>query len=429
MKHLLILVAVLTTCYQASGPVTAENWPQWRGPDGTGISSETGLATHWSRQQNIKWRAALPGPGGATPAVWDDRIFVTSVDGEDLLLVCFSTAGKKLWSRKLGTGNRNVRGDEGNSASPSPSTDGKHVWATMANGLVGCFTLAGEPVWSLDLQERYGRFRIAFGMTATPLLHRGRLYFQLIHGEGKAETQEAIVVCLNATNGKEIWKRDRITGASRENEHSYASPVLYHDDHREYLITHGADYTIALELESGKELWRYCLNPQGERYHPTLRFVASPLAAPGMIVVPSAKNGPVVRIRPDAQGDISGSEDAIVWRRDRGTPDVPSPLAHGGLVYLNRENGNLVCVDAESGETVYEERTVRDRHRASPVFADGKIYLTARKGIVTVVRPGRKFEILAQNDLGEPISASPAISGGTIYIRTFQALYAISADE
>ena len=167
------------------------------------------------------------------------------------------------------------------------------------------------------------------------------------------------------------------------------------------------------------------MNPQGAKYHPTLRFVSSPLAVAGMIIVPSAKGGPVVSLKPESVGDISNQEKSFIWKHERGTPDVPSPLYHDGLVYLNRENGNLVCVDAGSGEKIYENRTVRDRHRASPVYADGKIFLTARKGIVTVVKAGREFEVLSQNDLTEPTTASPVIANGVVYIRTFNALYAI----
>lgn len=424
MKNHLFCLGVVTGML-LGGSVDADNWPQWRGPEGNGVSREKNLTYQWDRETNVAWRLPLPGPAGSTPVVWEDRIFLTSVDGEDLVLICVSTAGEKLWSRKMGTGNKDVRGDEGNSASPSPATDGKHVWATMANGQVGCFTVAGEPVWTLDLPERYGRFRIAFGMTATPVLDRGRLYFQLIHGEGKPDTEEALVVCLNADNGEEIWKQKRVTGASSENEHSYASPTIYRDGDHEFLVTHGGDYAIAHRLSDGSEIWRCCLNPQGDRYHPTLRFVSSPLATDGLIVIPSAKGGPVVCLKPDVTGDVSNEEQSWYWRMDRGTPDVPSPLYHDGLVYLNRENGNLVCIDAKTGEQLYEQRTVRDRHRASPVYADGKIFTTARNGVVTVIQAGREFKILAQNDLREPISASPAISNGVIYLRTFEALYAI----
>lgn len=401
------------------------DWPQWRGARLDGVSDETNLPTTWSRTENVAWRLPLPGSAGSTPIVTGDHIFVTSVSGSDLLLICASTDGKELWRKTISTGNKDVREDEGNSAAPSASTDGKHVWTVMANGAFGCYTLAGEEVYRFSLQDRYGPFKIAFGMTSTPVLDNGRLYFQFIHGEGNADTREAVVVCLDAATAKEIWKQPRITGASQENEHSYASPTLYRDDEREFLITHGGDYVIGHSLKDGSELWRCCLNPHGAAYHPTLRFVASPLATPGMIVVPSAKGKEVLSLRPDVSGDVSEVAAALHWKRDAGTPDVPSPLYHDGLVYLCRENGNLVCLDAKTGAEHYEERTTRDRHRASPLYADGKVYLTARNGVVTVVKAGPKFEILAQNDLGEAISASPAVSDGRIYLRSFEALYAI----
>ncbi len=414
---------VLGVCCLVSS-LSVADWPQWRGAKLDGVSHETNLPTKWGKTENVAWRLAMPGAGGSTPIVSGDRIFVTSVSGSDLLLICVSTEGKELWRRTIATGNKDVRGDEGNSASPSACTDGKHVWTVMANGLFGCFTMDGEEVYRFDLQDRYGPFRIAFGMTSTPVLDNGRLYFQFIHGEGDPGTREALVVCLDADSAKEIWKQPRITGAAKENEHSYASPTLYRDHEREFLITHGGDYVIGHRLKDGSELWRCCLNPHGAAYHPTLRFVASPLATPG-IVVPSAKGKAVLSLRPDAKGDVSDSAAALHWRRHAGTPDVPSPLSHDGLVYLCRENGNLVCIDAKTGEEFYEERTTRDRHRASPLYADGKIYTTARNGVITVVRAGREFEILAQNDLGEAISASPAVSNGRIYLRTFDALYAI----
>lgn len=416
---------LLLSCSLSSTVFAQDHWPQWRGPNLDGISSATDLPVSWDQSKNVSWRLPLPGAAGSTPAIWGEQIFLTSVADDDLILMSISTDGKKLWQVKMGSGNKNVRGDEGNSASPSPATDGKNVWAMMANGLLGCYRVDGKEVWSVDLQDRFGKFKIAFGMTATPVLHQGRLYLQLIHGEGRAATQEAIVVCLNAETGETIWKQERVTGATSENEHSYASPTIYRDEKTAYLITHGGDYVIAHQLNDGSELWRCCLNPKGDSYHPTLRFVSSPLAVPGMVVVPSAKGGPVYCLKPDAKGDVSKSESAFHWQHQRGTPDVPSPLYHDGLVYLCRENGNLVCVDASTGEKVYENRTVRDRHRASPVYADGKIFLTARKGIVTVVKAGRDFEILSQNDMGESISASPAIVGKTIYLRTFDALYAV----
>lgn len=420
----LVLGGLLTLQPQ---PSQAESWPSWRGPRGNGVSGETDVPLRWSRSENVAWRVDMPGAAGATPAVWGERVFVSSQDGDELVLLCLNTDGALLWRRPIGSGSDRYRGDEGNNASPSPMTDGQHVWVSMSNGAIACLDMEGDVVWSGNLQDKFGRFKIQFGMASTPVLHEGRLYLQLIHGDGKAETHEAVVAALDAATGKELWRAPRVTQAHTENEHSYASPILYRDEERQYLVTHGADYAVAYDLDSGRELWRLGgLNPHDDpqrRYHPTLRFVASPGFAPGIIVVPTAKNGPVVAIRPDGRGVLG--ESSILWERADNTPDVPSPLVHDGLVYLGRENGNLLCLEAETGVEVYQERTVRDRHRASPVYADGHVYLTARNGTVTVVKAGREFEIAAQNELGEEMSASPAIANGTIYLRTFSALWAI----
>lgn len=421
--------AILVMLLAAGRSACADNWPSWRGPHQNGICDETGIPLKWSGSDNIAWRLELPGPAGATPAVWDEHIFLTAVNGDNLTLLCASTDGKELWRQVVGVGNKNVRNDEGNFASPSPTTDGKFVWSMMSSGDLGCYDFEGQEVWKLDLQDRYGPFQISFGMTATPVLYGDALYVQLIHGDREADTHEARIVALDKRTGSEIWQAHRITGAYGENELSYASPMLYDYGNLQYLITHGADFAIAYDLEDGHEIWR-CggLNPHDDpkkRYHPTLRFVASPATAPGMVVVPTAKNGPVVALHANLTGDVTDNEAAYFWKRPDNTPDVPCPLIHDGLVYLCRENGNLICLEAESGKELYQERTHRERHRASPVYADGRVYLTARDGKVTVVKAGPKFEILAQNDLGEPQSSSPAISNGTIYLRTFEALWAI----
>jgi len=422
-------VCLLGQIFFAENTLVAENWPQWRGPRLTGISTETDLATRWSATENVAWRVDLPGQAGATPVVWEDRIYLTTANGENLELWCLSTDGEKMWQRSLGVGDVAIRSDEGNMASSSPCTDGQHVWALVGTGALACFDRDGKEVWNFDVEDRYGILEIAFGYASTPVLDDGRLYLQLIHGEGDPATQEARVVCLDASTGKEIWQQTRKSDAREECEHSYASPTIYRDSKQAFLLSHGADYTVAHSLDDGHELWR-CggLNPPGN-YNETLRFVASPAVGDRLIVVPSAKGGPVYGLRPGGQGDISESDEFVAWRYPDKTPDVPSPLIHNGLVYLCRENGNLMCLDAETGEEYYHKKTVRDRHRASPVFADGKIYLTSRSGTITVVRPGKRFEILAQNELGEEMSASPAISGGTIYLRTFSSLFAIRPEE
>jgi outer membrane protein assembly factor BamB len=370
--------------------------------------------------------------------VWGDRLFLTTADGEKVDLMCFSTEGKQLWRENIGTGNKAVQRDEGNNASPSPATDGERVIAMMGSGHtlssrdertpanLACFDLDGNLQWNVDVGERYGPFDIQFGMASTPVLDNGRIYLQFIHGEGDPSTEEARVVCLDAKTGDEIWQSKRLTNARMECEHAYTSPFLYRFGKLEYLLTHGGDVAIAYDLNDGRELWR-CegMNPPGPGgYHDTFRMVASPGISEDMIVLPTAKNGPVLAIRPDGAGDITDS-DKRLWRMAQGTPDVSMPLIHDGLVYLVGERGFLTCVEAETGKEVYKERIVDARHRASPLYVDGKIIIPARNGKITVVAPGREFKQLAVNDMREEISASPVVSNGVLYLRTFDALYAI----
>jgi outer membrane protein assembly factor BamB len=510
--------AVLMLFFGYSGMANAENWPQWRGPQNNGVSSEAKVPIEWSRDKNIAWRLALPGPAGSTPILWEDRIFLTSADQADLLLICVQRNGTELWRRKVGSGNRSVGlggSAEGNLSSPSPSTDGKHVWVFLGTGDLACFDFDGNKKWGVNLQEKYGPFDLQFGMHSTPVLHGDRLYLQVIHGPMRQEGEPSYVVAFDKSTGTEAWKRDRKTGATVECKHSYASPVIYNDGKRSFLVTHGGDYVMAHRLSDGQEIWRHGgMNPprdfgadsksaetnktesapssetvglvnrfdtnrdgkvhrdeipegptrrvfdriieenklepnksysvaelsrvigaatgpqqkgrQGrDGYNQTLRFVASPVTAPGLIVVPSAKKGNVLGLRPDLAGDATNSPDARVWNLPRGTPDVPSPLVHDGLVYLAAEDGVLTCLDAQTGETIYRERLHAARHRASPVYAGGYVFIPAFDGHMSVVRAGRKFELVAQNDLGETITASPIVADSTIYLRTFDALWAI----
>ncbi len=421
------LVFVLAMSLSVSGHIlVADQWPTWRGPSGDGISQEKNLPVEWSRTKNVAWSLPLPGPAGASPVVWGDQIFLTSTNSDgQLLLMAVGRNGKEIWRKVVAQGNKDVRGDEGNSASPAPVTDGQQVWVFFANGIIGCYTVDGNEVWKFDVQDRYGKLEIAFGLTASPVLDQGVLYQQLIHGDGDAKTREACVIALDAKTGREIWKVDRPSDAHSENESSYASAVLYNDGERKFLLSHGADFVVAHDLKDGHELWRCGDLNKKSNYDPTLRFVASPAVAKGLIVVPSAKKGPIIALKPNGSGDITQNKDLHWWSSPK-TPDVPSPLILGELVYLCMENGDLAIHRAKTGEQLDYQRTHRQRHRASPVYADGRIYLSARDGKVTVVKASEKVEIVAENELGEDISSSPAISNGVIYLRSFQHLWAIA---
>jgi len=415
--------------------VQAENWPQWRGPKNNGISVEKNIPIEWSDTKNVVWRTDMPGQGGATPVVWDDRVFVTSADGDGLVLLCIGAKeGQILWQRTVTDGNQDARAGEGNSASPSPCTDGQHVWVFFSTGVLACYDFDGNQIWKLDCGERFGRLDIQFGMTSTPVLDGEAIYLQLLHGPMVRGNNQRTgkVIRLDKRTGDTVWEQDRYTEAIFECKHSYASPFLYDEGKQRYLIVHGADCTTAHALDSGKELWRLSdlngptdLNPN--QHDITFRFVASPAFGEGRLIIPTAKEGPTIAInlQSQLQGELSTNPQAIAWSIGQ-TPDVSIPLIRNGLVYLLQKDGKLHCVDLQTGQEVYFARTHTVQHRTSPVYADGHIYFCGKDGVCTVVKAGREFEIVSSNPMGgQPITASPVISDGTLYIRTYEALYAI----
>jgi outer membrane protein assembly factor BamB len=411
----------LALCVSYALPACADNWPQWRGPRNDGISQEKNIPVEWSETKNVAWKLPLPGRGGSTPCVWEDKIFLTStVDGSaDLVAICADTSGKEVWRKTLSKGTSNARADEGDAASPSPSTDGKHVWFFFGTGDLVCLDLKGNEVWNLNAQNRYGKFRTQFGMHTTPVLFEGKIYMQFLHDGGQQ------VIALEAATGKEVWKVDRPSDGKAECLHSYASAFMWTNGKESYLITHGNDYAIAHDLKDGHEIWRLGgLNPK-DRYNRTLRFVSSPVCTPELIVVPSAKNGAVVAVKPNAKGEFADGSEFEQWRMPKGTPDVPCPLVADGYVYLCGESGTLTCLDAKTGKQQYAKTLKQFRYRASPVYADGKVYCTARDGTSFVVKAGPTFELLATNATHDDQTSSPVIADGRIYMRGFKNLYAI----
>lgn len=422
-----------------SSATYAENWPQWRGVRSDGVSTETNIPTKWSKSENIAWRTPMPGQAGATPCIWDDRIFATSSEGNDLVVLCLNTAnGKVLWKQTVGTGNQDARAGEGNSASPSPSTDGKHVWVFFGTGILACYTVDGAEVWKFDVGKRFGEIDIQFGMTSTPVVDGDALYLQLIHGKMRRDdnTRTGKVIKLNKATGETVWEIDRVTDAQFECKHSYASPFIYKDKATSYLVVHGADCITGHDLKDGKELWRFGLlngptkiNPKEN--DPTFRFVASPCLVPGSnkIIVPTAKEGPVLALNtPGLKGDSSAKADVVAWNSPR-TPDVSIPLVVDGLVYLLGKDGQLQCLELETGKEVYRSRTYTGQHRSSPLYAGGHIYFGSNDGHVSVVKAGREFELVSTIEMGEAITASPIVSNGTLYLRSYEAIYAIRSKQ
>jgi outer membrane protein assembly factor BamB len=432
-RHILLLAGLFAAAVAL--PASAENWPQWRGPKNDGHSPETGLPAEWGPDKNVAWKLKLPGQGESTPCVWGDRMFLTSVAGpsvagSDVVLMCVGTDGKEKWRKPLAKfdepGYRRTP-DKASNASASSSTDGKHVWSYVGGKTAGrltCHDFDGNLVWEKDVPKQYGAFEIQFGTHWSPCLYRGRLYLQVMHRNAQ------LLVCLDAATGKEVWKVDRPGYSKGESPDVYASPVIWEGEGGPLLIAHGNDFCTGHKLENGEQVWKVeGLNPNSDK---AWRFISCPLVSPDLIVVPSCKYGPTVGLNPvGAKGTIEPGNPAELWRmtKDRDkvvTPDVPSPLRVGDVVYLVEAGGKLTALEAKSGKVHYASQPLtRGFHRANPVYSDGKIYVTGIEGGTAVVKPGPKFELIATNTLPDKFRASPAVSGGRIYLRGYDHLWAI----
>ncbi|MCE9530335.1 MAG: PQQ-binding-like beta-propeller repeat protein [Planctomycetes bacterium] len=410
------LLIVLLVCGSAA---QAEDWPQWRGPRNDGSSFETSLPFEWSAEKGIAWKLKMPGIGAGTPVIWGDKIFVTSVDGDDIVVLCVGTDGKEKWKEKLsGTGAKRYKNPSGadvSDASASCCTDGKFVWAFAGNGSLACFTVDGKPVWNADI-TKFGKIEIAFGAHWTPVLFQGRLYLQVMHRKAQK------LVCYDAATGKEEWVVDRPGYSKGESPDVYASAFIWQGQGGPLLVSHGNDFCTGHRLADGSEVWRVQgLNPSESK---AWRFVSNPLVTPDLIIVPSCKNGPTVGLKPvGAKGDINAENPAEAWRI-KTTPDVVSPIRIGDVIYLC-SHGPFSAHDIKTGQQIYKENVTKGYHWSNLVAGDGKIYATSQEGVTDVIHAGREFKKLATNSLPDKIFGSPAVAGGRIYFRGYGYLWAI----
>jgi outer membrane protein assembly factor BamB len=401
--------------------LSAENWPAWRGPQANGVSGEKGLPIKWSTQENIAWKLAMPSRSGATPIVWNDHIFLnvaTAMTSGDLELWAVDRKkGEALWKRPLGGGNNQQR--KQNMSTPSPVTDGTTVWVMTGTGILKAFDFKGTELWVRDVQKDYGQFGLNWGYASSPLLHQGSLYVQVLHG--MKTDDPSYVMKIDGKSGKTVWKVNRPTAAISESPDAYTTPILVNTGKTTEIAVTGGDIVTGHDAATGKELWRANgLNPSNDPYY---RIVASGLMAGGLIIAPT-RNKPMLAIRPGGAGDVTASHKA--WSFDLG-PDVPSPVSDGKLLYVVRDNGVVHALDVKTGAVVWgPERLKTGGYSASPVLADGKLYITSEnEGLTSVFTAGPKFEVLAENALDDYCLASPAVSNGQIFIRTDKFLWAI----
>jgi outer membrane protein assembly factor BamB len=414
---------VLMLVSLAVAVVSAENWPQWRGPSLNGLSAEKNLPVRWSKTENITWKLPLPAWSGSTPIVWGDRIFLSVADdlrhreGENLFLWSVDrTKGTVLWKRPLGGGNHQER--KQNMSSPSPVTDGKRVWVMTGTGILKAFDFDGKELWNRDIQKDYGRFGLNWGYGSSPLLVGDALYVQVLHG--MRTDDPSYVLRIDAATGKTLWRVERPTKARFESPDAYTTPALLKYGSATEIVVTGGDVVTGHDPATGKELWRANgLNPDNDGSY---RIVASPIVHGELIVAPTRER-PLLVFKAGGRGDISRSH--LLWSFNYG-PDVPTPVTDGTYLYVVNDRGIMWCLDLKTGKEVYGRQRLRSAtYSASPVLADGKIYVTNEDGVTIVVKAGPTFQVLAENDFDDYTLSSPAVSEGQIFIRTATHLYCI----
>jgi outer membrane protein assembly factor BamB len=403
--------------------------PQGRGGRGGAFGQEgrplTPIACTDFTTTNIAWTLPLPAYSGSTPIIWGDRIFLnvaTATNTGELELWAVDRRSRSvMWKRPIAGGNNMQR--KQNMSSPSPVTDGRYVWVMTGVGVLKAFDFDGKEIWHREIQTDYGRFGLNWGYASSPLLKNGALYVQVLHG--MKTDDPSYVLKIDAMSGKTLWRVERLTDAQNESPDSYTTPTWIEANGRAELIVTGGDVVSGHDPNTGREYWRAdVLNPRRDRAY---RIVASPTIVGDLIIAPT-RNSPLVAMRPGGNGNVANSH--VVWSFTQG-PDVPTPVSDGKLLYIVRDNGVAFALDVRTGATVYgPERLPSGTYSASPILADGKIYVTTEEeGLTTVFRAGPRFEVLSTNSLLGDCSpyclSTVAISEGQIFMRTSSYLWAI----
>jgi outer membrane protein assembly factor BamB len=397
-----VSLAALLLALTAAG--RAENWSRFRGPNGAGVSSETGLPEKWSKTENVRWKADLPARGVSSPVVHNGRVYVTCSSGRQddrLHTLAFDAAtGKQLWHRQLAaTGGTNCH-PMTCMAAPTPAADDSGVYALFATGDLAAFDADGTLRWYRSLVGDYPKITNQVGMAASPVLYKDRLIVPM-DNDG-----ESFVAALDAKTGANVWK------VERKRDINWVTPVIRETGGTaELLLPLGSDL-IAYNADTGERLWTHPGGGAG---------IPSPSVAGGLIYAPSRG---LVALKPE------GGKAQEVWQSPKIQTGMSSPIVYKGVVYGASPNGVLTAADAAKGTVLWQERYKGKAH-ASPVAGDGKVYVTNEAGTVTVFKAGngKEGEILSVNELGDETLGTPAISGGCLYIRTKSSLYCIGGPK
>lgn len=406
----------------------ADHWPNWRGPGLDGVAAGAGYVVSWKAGhpgENILWRVTLPGLGASTPAVWGDSVVVTcGIDGKNAV-ICHDREGQERWRRELGA-ERPGKHKKATGSNSSPLTDGTHVWVYFKSGELACLQLAdGEVVWQTNTQDQFGADTLWWDLGTSPVLTDKAVVVAVM------QSGPSYLAAFERASGRLLWKHDRMLDAPEEAAQSYSTPlVLAGDPERgepdEMLVVLGADHVTAHAAADGRELWRVGgLNPDRNGF---FRSIASPVAIADLIIAPYGRGNTITAIRRGGRGDVTGTH--VAWvRKDLGS-DVPTPAAADGRVIVCTDKGRVACLEAATGETLWEEDLPKNRNAfsSSPVIVDGRVIVTREDGASWVLQlpaAGAEAAVVGEATLEEMTVATPVCVDGRIYLRTHDSLWCI----
>jgi outer membrane protein assembly factor BamB len=400
-------ILILALClWCLGGELPGADWPQFRGPDGSGFSTETGLPASFGPKENLRWRVDLPGRGVSNPVVARGNVFVTCSSGprqERLHVLCFDVAtGRKKWERQIRATADTRCNPKTCMAGPTPATDGERVYALFATADLACLDADGNLLWYRALAQDYPTIGNQVGMAASPILFRNVLLVPM------ENVGESFVCGLDKQTGRNLWKHPR------RRDINWVSPVLLQDGTRTEVLFQSADELTAYDPETGEKHWSYRA--------PGLSTIPSPAVDQGTVLVPG---GELLAVKPAAGKEAP----EVLWKSSKLKSSLASVLSYRGRVYAVNSANVLNCADAADGKVLWRQRLegFKGEISASPVAADGKVYVVNEDGLVAVVKVTADTpEMLAVNNLNETILATPAIADRAIFLRSDAHLWCFS---